>query len=205
MMHGMEIIRYLKKHPELSIRMSALWSLVYGVFNLSLSLTRKSYWYLAIGAYFLILGTGRLTAAAVKGKLKTKLRMTAGMILFLAAVIAGLMYMTIHEVVYPEGNRMIVIGQAAFVFTMLGAAVYNMILSIRRKDRTVIMARNLSMTAAVGAVLSLQRTMLGTFGNAADTFNIQIGAYTGAGAVIILFLLAYDLLRESKKKIGESE
>jgi hypothetical protein len=43
----------------------------------------------------------------------------------------------------------------------------------------ILMIRDLSMASALGSVLSLERTMLGTFGVTTDSFNIRITAITG--------------------------
>ena len=49
-------------------------------------------------------------------------------------------------------------------------------------------------------ILSLERTMLGTFGEPGLEFNARIEAYTGFAAFIILLVIALNLFRAAGKE-----
>ena len=63
----------------------------------------------------------------------------------------------------------------------------------------MIMIRNLSLASALGAMLSLERAMLGTFGQSGANFNMQMEAGTGMLVFILLLFLAYNLYRASQR------
>lgn len=127
------------------------------------------------------------------------MRILSLMMVFLAVVICGMMILTIRETVYPVKNHAITIIQAAFAFSLISAAVYNVIVSHRRKDGRMIMIRDLSLASALGSILSLERTMLGTFGVITDSFNIRITAFTGF-LVFVILLLAYNLMKTETRR-----
>lgn len=127
------------------------------------------------------------------------MRILSLMMVFLAVVICGMMILTIRETVYPVKNHAIAIIQAAFAFSLISAAVYNVIVSHRRKDGRMIMIRDLSLASALGSILSLERTMLGTFGVITDSFNIRITAFTGF-LVFVILLLAYNLMKTETRR-----
>jgi len=57
------------------------------------------------------------------------------------------------------------------------------------------MLRDISLAGATGAMLSLERMMLGTFGNASDTFSLVMEATSGAAAFVFITLMGMMLLR----------
>ena len=65
----------------------------------------------------------------------------------------------------------------------------------------MIIIRNLSFAAVIGSMLSLERVMLGTFGDAQSLFTLQMEAATGAGAFVLLLMLAAGLFIRARRII----
>lgn len=65
-------------------------------------------------------------------------------------------------------------------------AVYNMIISHKRKDNMMFMIKNNSFVIAIGSIMSLERAMLGTFGVINDAYNMKIEAGTGALLLVLV-------------------
>lgn len=195
----MNRISFLKKHPLTITWISTSWNLLYGIFLIFLFVTQSSWWYLALAGFFLTLGAGRFLAVSGRGKNCTVMRILAVMMIFLAVVIAGMTHLTITGEINPVKNKILTIAQAAFVFGLIISAVINTILSHRKNQARMIMIRNLSLASALGAMLSLERTMLGTFGQSGANFNMQMEAGTGMLVFILLLFLAYNLYRASQR------
>ena len=195
----MNRISFLKKHPLTITWISTSWNLLYGIFLIFLFVTQSSWWYLALAGFFLTLGAGRFLAVSGRGRDCTVMRILAVMMIFLAVVIAGMTHLTITGEINPVKNKILTIAQAAFVFGLIISAVINTILSHRKNQARMIMIRNLSLASALGAMLSLERTMLGTFGHQGAHFNMQIEAGTGMLVFILLLFLAYNLYRASQR------
>lgn len=195
----MNRISFLKKHPLTITWISTSWNLLYGLFLIFLFVTQSSWWYLALAGFFLTIGAGRFLAVSGRGKDRTIMRILAVMMIFLAVVIAGMTHLTIADKINPVKNKILTIAQAAFVFGLIISAVINTILSHRKNQARMIMIRNLSLASALGAMLSLERTMLGTFGHQGAHFNMQMEAGTGMLVFILLLFLAYNLYRASQR------
>ena len=88
----------------------------------------------------------------------------------------------------------VAIVQAAYTFIMFGVSLYNLLKAHKQKNPRMMIVRNISHASAIGAVLSLQRTMLGTFGAPGSSFNIQIEAWIGALAFLILIAVAVKMI-----------
>lgn len=179
--------------------LSSAWNIIYGLFNLYLMIRDRSYWHSALAAYFISLGIMRFLTVLAERKQDEKIKVINGLVmLFLAVVIAGMNVMTIKEQINPEKNMVIVIAQAAFTFTIFVMAIVNSVKARKKKDLYMVMIRNISFASAIGSMLSLERTMLGTFGDPSDTFTLWMEAATGMGAFILLVLMAIDMLRRGK-------
>lgn len=196
----MSIIKLFKRHPLLTTLLSIMWNVSYGFFQLYLSHSQHSWWYLALAAFFLTLGAGRIMAISAKRNERIVLKILAFMMMFLAVIIAGITYLSIDEVIYPVRNKIMVIFQTVFSFGLISMAIYSLIVSGKRKEGRIIMIRNLSLASALGSILSLQRTMLGTFGNPEDDFNLKMQAGTGWLVFTVLIIMAYELMKMSREK-----
>ena len=130
------------------------WNLSYGLFNLIIGIYNKSYWHITIAAFFLVLGMSRLFVTTIgKRKEKRMMNILSYIFVFLAIIVCGLTYLSIVEVRYPINNKIIVIGQAAYAFTLIGFAIYNIIISNKRKDNQMFMIKNISLVAAIGSIM----------------------------------------------------
>lgn len=80
--------------------------------------------------------------------------------------------MGIVEGINPVRSLIISVAMAALTFIMAFSALRNIIKARRSHDAYQIILRNISLVSVTGSILSLQRSMLGTFGNAADRFTL---------------------------------
>ncbi len=69
----------------------------------------------------------------------------------------------------------------------------------------MITLRNISCAGALIALLSLERSMLGSYGDASDQFSLLIQAGTGAVAVLIMVGLGIHMIVLSFRKKRERD
>ncbi|MBQ9037002.1 MAG: hypothetical protein IJ115_06095 [Erysipelotrichaceae bacterium] len=177
------------------------WNIIYGIFNLVMMSRSDSYWYLAIGIFFLVLGLMRLMGYVAEKKKFSNVNKYVGIVMLLLAVaLNGINIITIKESINPGKNMILVIAQAAFTFTVFVLAIINVIHANNKKDIYMLVNRNIAFASAISSMLSLERSMLGTFGVPADAFNTQIETYTGGAAFILLIILGIGMLKADKWK-----
>ena len=189
-----------ERYPGLFLWLPAAFNLFYGVLQLYIAYIIHSYWYLTLGLFFLVQGAIRFLAVD-KGKKETRKTMTEiGLaMVFEAVIIAGMTYLCIEERRYPIRNMILAIAQAAYSFSLMGVAVYNLFKSAKKDDPLFYMVKNISFVSAVGSILSLQRMMLGTFGGADLNFNRIMEAFSGAGAFLIIVILGCRMIFNAVK------
>ena len=189
-----------ERYPCLFLWFPAAFNLFYGVLQLYIAYIIHSYWYLTLGLFFLVQGAIRFLAVC-KGKKEIRKTMTEiGLaMVFEAVIIAGMTYLCIEERRYPIRNMILAISQAAYSFSLMGVAVYNLFKSAKKDDPLFYMVKNISFVSAVGSILSLQRMMLGTFGGADLNFNRIMEAFSGAGVFLIIVILGCRMIFNAVK------
>lgn len=188
---SMKIKELKEKYPLLPALGSCIWNLGYALFLFVLSFSQKSYWYFTLGMFFLATGVMRLSAFT---NMKHLLKVNGVVMLFLAVVIAGMNYLTIHERINPQKAMAFAIAQAAFTFAFLGIALAGLWKMRKKEDQKQFLLRNVSLASAISSLLGLQRTMLGTFGDPMDSFTLQMEAATGMGAFLLLLVLSVGMI-----------
>ncbi len=158
-----------------------------------------SFWFVSMFAYYAVLSVMRFLVI-LSGRRKRKRpgsRMMktigAGMAL-LAIVLSGIVCMGIVEKHNPRFHTIVMITIAAYTFYIVIQAVISVVKAYRKKDATVIMLRDISMAGAVGAVLSLQRSMLGTFGDPGNQFSMIMTITSGAAAFLIVIAIGVSMM-----------
>ena len=193
----------LKEYPNLPAMASTGWNLAYGLFNGILALLYASWWFLTLAVFYGALGLMRLSAVTSpfrsRSSEKRLMRINGGAMILLSIVLTGMMVLTIHEGQNPIRHRIVMIAIAAVTFFLAGWSIRNIVRAYMEKTPAQITLRNISCAAAIGSMLSLERAMIGTFGNAADPESIVMEAATGAGAFILINLMGIGLILLSGK------
>lgn len=195
---------FIRERPFLSHMMSTGWNLTFAIINGIISIVYRSYWYLTLFAIYLLFGLMRLSTLRLP---KSKRRTAAdllwhnGLAMFgLAIIECGLMILTIVEHRNPLKGKMIAVITAAYTLVFLVLSIRNTIKAHRQKSAVMISLRNISCASAVVSVLSLERSMLGTFGTGSVRFTLSMEAWSGGIAFLILIVMGTGMLILSRKE-----
>ena len=74
-----------------------------------------------------------------------------------------------------------------------------MIIAERKHGFVLIALRNISLSAATGSMLSLERAMLGTFGNPESAKTRIMESWTGAGIFELLLCMGVSMILYARK------
>lgn len=182
------------------------WNLLYGIFNGILGIIYRSAWFITMCAYYLTLGGMRLAVVSLNADKtgrrteRSVMRHNGIAMLFLAIVLSGSVVLSFHYSVsktYPHPVMTLI---AAYTFFIAILAIRNTIRA--HKDRSLVMInlRNISLAGATASMLTLQRSMMATFGaEEIDLANTMNGA-TGMGAFLIVLVLGITMIVQGSKK-----
>lgn len=196
----MNIIDDIRRRPQRIIWLSLTWNLTYAAFNGVLAAVYHSYWFLTLAALYAALGLMRLSVVGARRKdLRHMLRKNGVAIALMSVVVAGVTVLTIREQRNPIRNEIVMIALATCTFGMVAWTIRNAIIAHRRRSLRLIALRNISCVGMVFSVLSLERAMLGTFGDASESFSRIMEAASGAGAFIVLIAIGLGMIRRSNR------
>ena len=180
-------------------------NLLYGIINGILGIAYASSWYYTMFAYYILLGLIKLyvVTAHQRADERTfcrKAPRVAGVGILLVAVILTMVVMlTISGAVGRKRNIVVMITIATFTFIIVISTAINTVKAHRKKDMLTIILRDIACSSAVGSVLSLERSMLTTFGEGADSTRFVIEGITGLAGFIFIAFLALQLFVYSSK------
>ena len=193
----------LKEHPMLPVALGIVWNLAYAVFNATLGISRSSWWFITLAVFYALLGLMRLSVVTIgkngRWKETSVMRMNGAAIASLSIVFTGITILTIRQQQNPVRNHIVMIAIAAFTFAFVVLSIRDIIRAHRERSALLITLRNIDCVTAAGAVLSLEREMLGTFGNAADSLTVTAEAVSGAIAFLLMIGLGIGLILHSRE------
>lgn len=177
---------------------------LYAVGNLVFGIINSSYWFITMGAYFLVLCGMRICCiSALHSKNEKKIyvgRLVGLLLIFLCITLIGSVILSDRQDVITPIHKIIMIAIAAFTTAKTTMAVVN-IIKVRKTGNAIWTAiRNISCADAAVSILTMQRSMLVSFGEM-ETGTIKLmNLLTGIAVCIFVLVLGVRLLKKRKTK-----
>ena len=210
--------KYARKWQEdtrlrvnVSLYGSLAWNTLYGVFQLWLGIYHHTCWFSSLGAYYICLGLMRFLLArhsskyAPGEKMQTELikyRACGWVFLLMNLALTLIIFFMVYFNRTFRHHMITAIAMAAYTFTALTTAIINVIKYRRYNSPVFSASKIISLTAALVSMLTLESTMLTTFGDGTMTATDQkwmLGATGGAISVLIVATAIYMIVVGTKK------
>jgi hypothetical protein len=197
---------------NVSLYSSLAWNSLYGIFQLWLGFYHHTFWFYSLGAYYICLAVMRFFLVRQMRRYAPGERIVSELEKYRACGIVFLVMnlaltLIIFFMVYWnrtfEHHMITAIAMAAYTFTALTVAIVNVI-KYRKYNIPVFSAsKAISLTAALVSVLTLESTMLTTFGDGTMTAAGRKIMLSATGGVISLFIVktAIYMIVDGTKKI----
>ena len=196
---------------NVSLYGSLAWNALYGIFQLWLGLYHRTFWFCSLGAYYICLGVMRFFLARhttkyapgerIQAELK-KYRACGIIFLVMNLALALIIFFMVYWNRTFEHHMITAIAMAAYTFTSLTTAIINVI-QFRKYNSPVFSASKIiSLASALVSMLTLESTMLTTFGDGTMTATAQkwmLGATGGTISVLIVATAIYMIVVGTKK------
>ena len=179
--------------------LSFLCNLLYASFNLALAWIYQSEWYLMMAAFlspfcimrFLFLQTCRRGS----GDDGLGVLHAAGIImLFLDAMMVAIVYVTSRIQITEGHGEIVMITIAAYTFTKLGLAVFKAV-NARKDGRLLSKAmRCISYAELTASMLSLQRSMIVSFGSGDHEWACMMNIISGSAACLLIAAIGISMI-----------
>ena len=191
---------------------SLVWNAAYAALQLGLGVVHASSWYYALAVYYLLLALMRfwLLRSARTGRPGERLRpellryeLCGWGLLLMALVLCGMMVLMISGGRSFRHHQITAIAMAAYTFTALIGAIVSLVRSRRMKSPVVSAATAVRLAAACVSMLTLEATMLTTFGNEDAEFRRMMLAGSGGAVFLFLILLSlFMIVSAHRRRVG---
>lgn len=199
---------------NVSLYVTLIWNIAYAVFQLCLGFWHHTFWFYSLAGYYAALAVMRFFLVRHTRRYKPGERMRAELLKYRACGwVFLLMNLTLSVMVFFmvywnrtfHHHEITTIAMAAYTFTSLTMAIIN-VFKYRKYNSPVYSAsKAISLAAACVSMLTLESTMLTTFGDASTdalTRKIFLGM-TGAVVSVFVILMAISMIMQSNQKLKE--
>ena len=190
-----------------AIIISSLVNLLFGIFELITGIYYKSWWFITLAIYYLILCFMKILLLKnikhlgenIKKELK-KLKNTGIILLLLNIVLTEIIILTIKYDHYINYQGYLIYAIALYDFYLIICAVINVIKYRYYNSPIIIANKCISLTVAMISMLSLEIAMISKFGNNETNFKFIMISLTGLAIVIINSIMSIIMIIKSNEK-----
>ena len=201
---------------KLSLYASLSWNTLYGIFQLWLGFYHRTFWFLSLGAYYIFLAVMRFFLAHHTARYSPRERMRSELkryracgivLLFMNLALALIVFFMVYWNRTFDHHMITAIAMAAYTFTALATAIVNVVKYRKYQSPVYSASKAINLAAACVSMLTLESTMLTTFGDGEINARLMLGLTGGAVVAFIVVMAIYMIARATKqlKKIKERD
>ena len=196
---------------NVSLYGSLLWNTAYALLQLGIAFWHGSFWFGSLACYYICLAVMRFFLARHSVKYKPGEKMydellkyrACGWVFFGMNLVLTLMafFMVYFNRTFDH-NEITAIAMAAYTFTAFTTAIVSVVKYRKYNSPIYSASKAISLAAACVSMLTLESTMLNTFGaDTTDDFRQLMLALTGAAVVLFILIMAIAMIVTSTKQL----
>ena len=200
-----------KLRMNISLFGTLIWNTAYAVFQLGLGFWHRSFWFYSLAGYYISLAVMRFFLVRHIRRHKPgeklleeykKYRLCGIIFLIMNLALALMIFFMVYWNRTFIHHEITTIALAAYTFTSLTVAIINIVRNRRIGSPVYSASKAISLAAACVSMLTLESTMLTTFGG--DTMNafyrkIFLGVSGGVISAFIIMMAIYMIVNSTKK------
>lgn len=210
--------KYIRKwfsdvHLRMNVSLygSLIWNVAFAIFQLGLGFYHKSFWFYSMFAYYVLLGVMRFFLvkhtrkykANEKNEIEMKKYVVSGwLLLFMNLALAVIVFFMVYWNRTFYHHMITTIALAAYTFFTFTFAIINVIKYKKYKSPIYSSAKMISLIAGSVSMLTLETTMLTTFGtNESALFGQIILSSTGIAVIGFAITMALIMIIKGTKQL----
>ena len=177
-------------------------NLAYGLGHAVLGVMEASSWLLVMASYHILLGVMRFGAVLTERRHTSEcfvMRLCGGILVVLAVILGASTALSIlQDRAMPHGLIIMLI-IAIYTFWKLTMAIVHTVQAHQSGTPLTKTIRNITLASALAAMMTMQRSMLASFGADMPAGDVLLfNALTGGGVFLIVLLMGFNMLFEEK-------
>jgi len=196
---------------NVSLYGSLIWNITFAIFQLGLGFYFKSFWFYSMFAYYVILGSMRFFLLKHTRKYKAneqeqtefkKYIISGWLLLTMNLALAVIVFFMVYFNKTFYHNMIITISMAAYTFVTFTFAIINLVRYKKYKSPVYSAAKIITLIAGVVSMLTLETTMLTTFGtNESPLFHQIMLSLTGLAVIGFALTMAIIMIVRGNKQL----
>ncbi len=200
----------VKLRMNVSLYGALIWNTAYAVFQLGLGFWHSTFWFCSLAGYYISLAVMRFFlvrhtskhAPGEKLRIELKKYRACGIaFLIMNLALALMIFFMVYWNRTFRHHEITTIAMAAYTFTSLTVAIVNTVRYRKYNSPVYSASKAISLASACVSMLTLESTMLTTFGK--DTMDlltrkIMLGASGAAISVFIIFMAIYMITQGTR-------
>ena len=193
----------------LSATASLAFNLLYALYHLVLGILNLSLWFIAMCAFYGILATVRFSAVLCERNHQKSpdndtelfvMKLSGLLLLVLGVVLATVNYLSLSQNIATQYEEIMMISIAAYTFYKITMAIVKAVKQHKNPSPLLRAIRNIGYAEVAASILTLQRSMLVSFGSMSAGNVHFMNAVTGAAVCLFVLILGLSMIKTSKGK-----
>ncbi len=199
---------------KISLYTSFVFNIAYSALQFGLGYTHKTFWFYSLAGYYVALAFMRFFLLRHTTKPKTgenikfalrKQRICGIILLIMNISISSIVFFMVYWNRTFYHSEITTIALAAYTFSTLTISIIGLIKYRRISNPIYSASKSVSLVASAVSVLTLEATMLTTFGDESMTVEIRRILLGVSGAVVSVFIIAMaiNMIKSSHSKLKD--
>lgn len=182
-----------------------IFNMMYAFYNGALGIISHSIWFDVSCLYYLLLSIMRFSAVICHQKNRLEMeyavmKLTGVMFIALSLVMTMIVYISMSQGIAVKYGEITMITIATYTFTKITLAGVKAGKHRKQKDVLFNVVQNISYAEVAVSLLTMQRSMVASFGDMDNESSEILNALTGAIVCAFIFVLGIWTIRSSKKE-----
>ena len=206
---GKKLVSSQRYRIILSATLAFAFNLLYAIYHCVLGILNLSFWFIAMCAFYGILAIMRFSAILCERnhqKLPDNvtelfvLKLSGVLLVTLSIVLATVSYISLSQNIAAKHGEIIMITIATYTFYKITMAIVKAVKQHKNTSPLLKTIRNIGYAEVAASILTLQRSMLASFGSMSAGNIHFMNAVTGAAVCLFVLILGLSMIAKSMKK-----
>lgn len=184
-------------------------NLLYAFYNGMLGIMKQSIWFVTMCAYYIILGVMRFCAILCEHKGGPRsaadieffvYRLAGAMFVLLSLLLTGIIYISLAQNIAVKRETVTMITIATYTFSKITLAVMRAVKQRNESSPLLAAIRRIGYVEVAVSVLTLQRSMLVSFGPESSEKARTMNIWAGAAVCLFVFVLGCTMIGSNIRK-----
>ena len=206
---GKKLVSSQRYRIILSATLAFAFNLLYAIYHCVLGILNLSFWFIAMCAFYGILAIMRFSAILCERnhqKLPDNvtelfvMKLSGVLLVILSIVLATVSYISLSQNIAAKHGEIIMITIATYTFYKIAMAIVKAVKQHKNPSPLLRTIRNIGYAEVAASILTLQRSMLVSFGSMSAESIHFMNAVTGAVVCLFVLILGLSMITKSIKK-----